>query len=221
MAEDWKKKYQGSLEIVRRLHSEWTSAQNPAAKEIEEAFPELSESEEDKVKDALIACVDKVFEEYSVFGHTTKEQLLAWINKQERIGWTEYDESRYTELRIFIQCYEKDIETKKRLLEWIETLRPYFILKPSKKQMHALELVLNTHVFSNEENKKLVESLYNDLKKLNQEYKKMLRFSVGDIIKRKDSAVKYEVTRIADGEFQLDGGHWLDIRKMSEFELVK
>lgn len=50
---------------------------------------------------------------------------------------------------------------------------------------------------------------------------KALRFSVGDIIKRKDSAVKYKVTRIADGEFQLDGGHWLDIRKMSEFELVK
>ena len=47
-----------------------------------------------------------------------------------------------------------------------------------------------------------------------------LKFKIGDVIKRRNSSVTYTVTKMDTSCFQLDGGHWLKLDRMSEFELV-
>lgn len=109
-----------TIELVKKMVEDGNLPQEIA----ENYCPEIKEIDDDRIRKAITAGVTKLFEEYSVFGHTTKEEVLAWVAKQEHIRWTKYDKQMYGELKIFIQCYQRDKKVKEEMLEWIKTFRP-------------------------------------------------------------------------------------------------
>ena len=55
---DWEKKYKEALEKVKKLKNNWALTQNRAAKEIEVVFPELAETEVEKLKREIKETID-------------------------------------------------------------------------------------------------------------------------------------------------------------------
>ena len=159
--DDYKEKYEDILDLAKKMYDAGTYD----AQTIERLFPELKCTADERIRKALISCVNKIFEEYSVFEHTTKENILAWINKQEHIDWSEYDERNYTDLRIFIQCFVEDERIINRWLNWLESLRPKSNWKPSDDQLSVVKHVVE-HVPLSVTDKNDMYSLYVDLQKL-------------------------------------------------------
>jgi hypothetical protein len=116
-----------TIELVKKMIEDGNLSQKIA----EKYCPEINNSDE-RIRKTIIAGINKIFDEYSVFEHTTKDEALAWIEKQEHLNWTENDEINYTQLRIFIQCFQKDKNERESMLEWIKTLRPQINYDPDE-----------------------------------------------------------------------------------------
>ena len=52
--EEKAKAYDEAVKKLRVLRDDWATTQNRAAKEVEEIFPELKESEDERIREALI-----------------------------------------------------------------------------------------------------------------------------------------------------------------------
>lgn len=104
---DYKKKYEDALERARQVHN---TNMDENKKSIEYIFPELKESEDEKVRKWLIDWANTVHwsEQFSV----TKEQVLAWLENV----YTEDDINRAYKCADEVQ-YRKGYEDAKKELE--------------------------------------------------------------------------------------------------------
>ena len=113
-------------------------------------------------------------------------QLLKWLqeysNMLEKQGeqkpaeWSEEDENNInsiiSRLEVDISYWESRSKIRtnedKKLIDWLKSLRPQNTWKPSSEQMDALyTYIYNPQYFNSPDPRmELVESLYNDLKKL-------------------------------------------------------
>ena len=82
--------YKDAIEKLKPLYQSWQSTQNRAAKEIEEAFPELKESENEKMWKSIKVLILNMNDGGKVYD-TTKEDMLAWIEKQSEQKYTQKD----------------------------------------------------------------------------------------------------------------------------------
>ena len=83
---DYEKLYKETINKLRKLHDDWNSTQNRAAKELEFVLPELRESEDEKIRKGLIEHL-KELKEQSVEGSHLKrpehyDTWISWIEKQ-------------------------------------------------------------------------------------------------------------------------------------------
>ena len=130
-------------------------------------------------KDVALSCTNKecALEHF---------QLLKWLqeysNMLEKQGeqkpaeWSEEDENNInsiiSRLEVDISYWESRSKTRtnedKKLIDWLKSLRPQNTWKPSDEQMDALyTYIYNPQYFNSPDPRmELVESLYNDLKKL-------------------------------------------------------
>jgi adenylate kinase family enzyme len=58
---------------------------------LENLFPELAESEDEKIRKHLIDCVTRTIPEADAFKEISKEQILAWLEKQEGCEYIKKD----------------------------------------------------------------------------------------------------------------------------------
>lgn len=79
---DYEKKYNHALEVVRELQKDWASTQNRAAREIELAFPELRESEDEKMLKKIIEYLEMIKMGCVICTIDTSEEI-AWLEKQK------------------------------------------------------------------------------------------------------------------------------------------
>lgn len=111
--------------------------------DLENTFPELQESDDEKVRKALIEMVhDTTGDELWVDYNIHKEEALAWLEKHG------------------IYQQEQDIE-------WLKSLKQRYTWKPSDEQMKFLQKCIEAYnevTFPTEV--RVLSSLYNDLKKL-------------------------------------------------------
>lgn len=111
---DYEKKYKETIDKLRKLHNDWSSTQNRAAKEIELAFPELGESDDEKIRKGLIEHL-KELKEQSVDGSHLKrpehyDAWIAWLEKQDEqkhINECNMHELTSDEVRKWNDAYEK------------------------------------------------------------------------------------------------------------------
>jgi hypothetical protein len=78
---DYEKKYK---EIVWQIKKAYLYAQTDSTKAVlEEIFPEIKESDDERIRKGLIKAVSRTFEGSKLFGtDVTREEALAWLEKQ-------------------------------------------------------------------------------------------------------------------------------------------
>jgi hypothetical protein len=129
-----------AIKILKDFHDE--SALFSVRTALETLYPELKESEGEKVRKALVEMVrdrtgDELWEDYNVH----KEEVLAWLEKQgeqKPIEWDADDDDKFFFLKARLKDYEDCIiydeelsmcqkndvrETTKEFLEWLDTIK--------------------------------------------------------------------------------------------------
>ena len=160
-------RYDEALEIAKTLYgsSEPMSGCNVI---IETLFPELKESEDEKIRKGIIDFLwkEKIFlqEAHSSVENNPKYRFvmdaIAWLEKQgDKPAWSEEDEVKINRI---VACLENlnvaDNDILLKDVDWLKSLKPQNRWKPSDEQMMALLYHCS--------NGSVLTSLYNDLNKL-------------------------------------------------------
>ena len=174
---NYEKAYKEAIE--RAKHYTWYSTNRndtaePIKNAVEAIFPELKESDDEVIRKALIEVLHRLptsaFEYGTEGGYlgATKEQMLAWLEKQGEKSWSEEDEKRISRIADFIWKNRKgdtdEIYQQEQDVNWLKSLKSKKHWKPSEEQMRVLQTAIRDYGISYE--KSILESLYNDLKSL-------------------------------------------------------
>ena len=174
---DYKKLYDKALELTRQKYEQARKDNNPIYCIYEEIFPELRESEDERIR-KCVAEIVKCFAWRGGFEPVTKEKCLAWLEKQKEqkpVEWSEEDEKNIYFLTRLIELYIKDgryetgdgTVTKPEIIKMLKSLRPQKKWKPGEEQMVMLRAVINDPNNAGAEGCQLaLRELYEQLKKL-------------------------------------------------------
>jgi hypothetical protein len=150
--------------------------------EMEIIFPELKESEDVRIRKAIIATIHLYYGEPL---EDEAKEMIAWLEKkpslltkekalknspfvEQKSSWSEEDEKMLECAIDMIEWYSVvDKSKSKRVSDWLKFLRPQKQWKPSEEQMKALEDAIEflgcTKKVRND-----LKSLYEQLKKLRE-----------------------------------------------------
>lgn len=211
--ENYEQKYKEAFERAKELHDKHPLGEPPTWTICEQIFPELKESEGEKIRKEcieLIASIRTSSDSYYGFKQNEKKtRCIKWLENQKPVEWSEEDKEMISDLidllnggkttiptktyinwlnviknRAHLQPKqgwdEKDEKIREGLINmlsqdkeihgaeinWLKSLRPNH-WKPSKEQMEALETTIYISNFGLDIDRlRMLESLYNDLKKL-------------------------------------------------------
>ena len=111
---------------------------------IETLFPELAESEDEKIKRCISDAVRKYGVEFAT-GTITKEKMLAWLEKQceQNLEWSKEENDKISNIIAWIKDYprlakfnEEAFVKANNYAEWIKSIRNKYI--PQKQGMCKL-----------------------------------------------------------------------------------
>ena len=144
---------------------------------IEYIFPELRESEDEKMRKEIIQFL--LLPHPQFVGNRNYEKWIDWLEKQgeQKSAWSEEDEeNRKNILYILNQLkgtaiYKED-KTAENCIDWLKSLKdrvlPQNTWKPSKEQMNGLKEAIE-FLGCTKTRRNQLQSLYEQLKKLREE----------------------------------------------------
>lgn len=143
--------------------------------DVRKILSELAESEDEKIRKAIIKIVKKDEERIGVNAHLRK---LQWLEKQGEKGtngnereipnsaWSEEDERKLNDVIRIIENSGNVQSIREHYASWLKTLKPQKQWKPTKEQLIALEGTVDYLNESNNEDYEVMYSLLEQLKKL-------------------------------------------------------
>ena len=140
---------------------------------LESLFPELRESEDERIRKWLLDFVQGLPDEGLDFHfyNLNKEQVVAWLERQAQMpAWSEEDDRMCKAIINNIKTICKEgyfvgnIDNGE-LINWLKDLRYRLQWKPSDEQMDALLVKIPIKNSCNKVDN-ILKSLYSDLKKL-------------------------------------------------------
>lgn len=153
-------KYEQALKAAAQWHKDGTDTVRAV---VECIFPELHESEDERIRRDLIRDID------IAMPVETAQKYIAWLEKQgkQKHAWSEEDERMISGIIDEIQANKDtappyDIPIYEGFLDWLKSLKPQNRWRPSEEQMQALETAIICRTMPWEQ----LGTLYNDLKKL-------------------------------------------------------
>ena len=172
-----KNKYKVNEEAVKkiaeRVYDNGSTVIN--RNDLEEMFPALKESEDERIRKELIDFFLKHLDYASEEG--TKEQLKSWIawlekqGEQKPVEWSEEDEDmRYKATAVLNKLCASNKEfvfahsTLVKVFSWLKSLRPQKKWKPSEEMLEALYRATPALVKEKSEDEILLDKLYQGLK---------------------------------------------------------
>ena len=127
---------------------------------IDEIFPELHESEDERIRETLIHIVKGACDKYGIKykgDDITEEKLLSYLERQKEqqpAEWSEEDEHYFQNLIMAVDSTFSDGNTKNWLQNRLKSIRPYPHWKPSEEQMWAFEIAKKyTSIHTSDERK--------------------------------------------------------------------
>ena len=140
---------------------------------LEEIFPELKESEDERIRKAIINAIHDYAKRLE---EKIPTEWLAWLEKQgkQKPAWSEEDEEKFEDVLHWFSIFcEKNqtISGIKESFEWLKSLTPQNRWKPSDEQMEALKAMTrycDIATSFDAYKQRVVESLYSELKKLKE-----------------------------------------------------
>ena len=150
-----------------------------AGKSLEEIFPEMKESEDERIRKAIMEVLKRVSGATDVLENqgTTFKKAMIWLEKQKEqkpAEWSEDDKEMVRRAIFYTEQYRTnygDTKESKECFNWLldlhRNIRPPFHWKPSREQMGMLLAVINDPNNAGAESCHLMlQSLYADLEKL-------------------------------------------------------
>ena len=153
---NYEKKYKKALERAKKELDTCGSQDCDTARQIFRLFPELAESEDERIRKSLISYLHGLGE-FDYPDKKTYHDWLEWLEKQDNNQhvWNDKDEKIWEELieEVIDQldsvpapdCRDKeDSKVLKRLnkwLNWLKSLKQRYTWKPSKEQMKVCKEV--------------------------------------------------------------------------------
>lgn len=131
------KKYNEALEQAKKELATCCSMDCDAARLIFRLFPQLRESEDERIRKAVVSLVYEMKGTYQSFAKVELDNMVAWLEKQKEqkpAEWSEEDEdmlnsciSSIEEAKENRYAYkETDGDTSyDHEIEWLKSLRPY------------------------------------------------------------------------------------------------
>ena len=211
--EEKAKAYDEALEKARKLQDDWKSTQNRAWREIETVFPQLRESEDERIRKYLIEelkAAKSVGELKFTIPQPTREECIAYLEKQKEqkpAEWSEEDE------RMLSRCV-KSIEVSKQFVDsdtfklakdkeivWLENRFKFLSPQPkqelSEEEFETFRKTLAKDAFLDEiTSKRVAKKLLNSVKSLRPSWKpsdeqiRPLEYAI-DYFKKKKNDVTY------------------------------
>ena len=150
---DYEKKYNEALELARKAYNSISPENYGARRIIEDAFPELRESEDERIRNC-IRCLTSLDQAQDVIADMgfTRQDILAYLEKQKDINcladtntpdkpaeWSEEDEKmryyvteavqfRYSDRELAkyldLKIINGQKQLKQKLFDWLRDLRP-------------------------------------------------------------------------------------------------
>lgn len=176
---EWSKTEEGKAkyeEVAKEMREEMGEEQKPEDRfeEAREKYQVEWSEEDEKIKKAIsYAIAQCTHSDNTLIEGITKEEALAYIDRQYSAKWSEEDEKMRCNIlnaltpNLVYSCgkgtstgtsiYKYDEE-----IRWLKSLRPSW--KPTEEQMKALSEAVST--FDGYEESDAIKSLYNDLAKL-------------------------------------------------------
>ena len=132
---DYEKAYKEALERARRKRDFFKSTfpKYDYDKEIEDIFPELSESEDEKTRKEMIETFKGAYEGNGVPIPFNRFPIwIAWLEKQKPVEWSEKDSNNLKETIYFIKEFQKsnrcknenDMQNSVTCEKWLESITP-------------------------------------------------------------------------------------------------
>lgn len=120
---DYEKLYKETINKLRKLHDDWDSTQNRAAKELELVLPELHDLSETEMIENLHRLLSAevsigTFEKYGL----TDDAVFSWLKKQgkQKPSWNEEDEIH---LKNAILSAEKEWGVNSFTANWLKSIK--------------------------------------------------------------------------------------------------
>ena len=156
---------------------------------VETIFPELKESEDERIRRALIDCLQYMKVNYCIPSRYTSKQYdtwIAWLEKQgkQKSAWSEEDEVGLGDAMWAIEQArtiakdENDMGNLWCAERWLKSIKDRYTWKPSDEQMNALNYVVN--LMASSERPTENDLYYNILKSLRQQLKKLMEDKLKD-----------------------------------------
>jgi len=135
--------YKEKLEEAKRLYETANADQRYV---LESLFPELKESEDEKIRKVLIDYFKRYKEQeecgIKTFYGIPTDNILAWLEKQgeQKPAWSEEDEKELNSCIEAIEaCYEWDT-----MVDWLKSLKNRVIPQPKHSWSEEDEITLDT-----------------------------------------------------------------------------
>ena len=106
-------------------------------------FPELKESEDERIRKEIISAVNIYCSEYSR-GAKIREEMLAWLEKkgeqkqlkkiEQKTVWSEEDKFNLSDIEAMIHTMKGDGLNADRLINWLKSLKDRIHPQPQPKQ---------------------------------------------------------------------------------------
>ena len=126
---NYEKKYKEALKLARDYYKANVNlGEKDENSMLEDIFPELAESEDERIRKALIQGFYEYDSSFSKFGGIDVSDILAWLEKQDEPKWTEEDEKNWRGIIDEIEANKSnapdyDIETYDRFLSWLDNIK--------------------------------------------------------------------------------------------------
>ena len=166
--ENYEEKYKNALERARILQKANPDEQAIQAF-VEDAFPELKQSKDENILREIKRYIKEQGDKPTGLpnGSVSVADMLAWLEKQKPVEWSEENEEKINKLFQFVQKIEDFQGIPNRFEEYkemLKSLRPQKQWKPSEQQMKALKDAVDEHW--EPDGLDPLYTLYNNLKKL-------------------------------------------------------
>ena len=160
-------------EIIKKVNKMYHENCEACQACIEELIPELAESEDERIRKAIIEhfkwSTKQILYDYS------NKKALTWLEKQGEQNlaeWNEDDEEMFNEIILDLKALknrdtgEAGKAAYQREIDWLESLRPHSQWRPSDEQMKALDIAIRCGIQLGTWEENALKSLKEQLKKL-------------------------------------------------------
>ena len=140
---NYEQKYKDALKWMQGLYSGLHGA---TKEEAERYFPELKESDDEKIRKKLIEHIKANYEaDYVLFKKFTPDDVIAWLEEQGKkksAEWSEEDKQMILSIEQVMNCASLlNIVPEKidNIKSWLKSLRPQKQWKPSEAQLIVIK----------------------------------------------------------------------------------